>query len=676
YPDRPGQLELGEIRIAVDYPQSVNRSGSSSFGLLGGDLDQLMGFGDSPFGRRWRVTSSRPVQQTGSFDPVDIKPVPMAGRPDNYRGAVGQYKIVTEASPLQTKVGEPVELRIGIAGTGPMDLVLAPPLAKQSDLVADFKVDSGELPGFVSNNIKQFNTTIRPRHTGVSQVPAIQFSYFDPDQEQFCSISSDPIAIEVDPSETLSMDSILGGKSAPRTATESDARQPTPAFELVEADLLRSEPSYQAFSPLAVGGLFVPPVLFLLAAVGANRTRFASLLGRITPARRRFQQELDRVNSIADLDQTLQRFLRRRWKLDQSPRTRSLAVGKLRGMGASDLAIALERFFAECDKEVGSGRTMQDEAMEELKSRAKGLVDQVTGLPSRMSKVRRRAKVSTAGILLMVVFPTVAHGSSAAKVEPHADEVAATALSLSLPQQQALLDEAVLLWRQAQRQADREASKRLYRQAAQKYDQVVQSGVRNRWLYYNLAICQLQAEQVGYAVANFRRALRLEPTNPMIRAGLEQAQRQKAGRSASTPAMLGNQLRSWNLRWHQFVAPRANVVIACGCWLAFWCVLALRACGLRFVWKSTATALALLGCLVGLSYGEPITHFTSANQAVLTEPQVPIRQTDDPKAEVVTRLENAEGSLVRVLDQRDGWLKIQVDEQTAGWVPNQTAARI
>ena len=105
-------------------------------------------------------------------------------RPADYRGAVGKYRIATEASPTNVKAGDPINLLIGIAGTGPMELVQAPPLAELPELTADFKVPNEPLAGFVKGDRKVFSTTIRPRKEGITQIPAIPFSYFDPESRK------------------------------------------------------------------------------------------------------------------------------------------------------------------------------------------------------------------------------------------------------------------------------------------------------------------------------------------------------------------------------------------------------------------------------------------------------------------------------------------------------------
>src|SRR5204863_10159292 len=131
------------------------------------------------------------------------------GRPADYRGAVGQYQIAIDASPTHVKSGDPINLLIGISGTGPMELVQAPPLAELPKLTADFKVPNEPLAGFVKGDRKIFQTTIRPRKPGIARIPSIPFSYFDPATGKFETVRSSPVSIQVDPAEMLALDAVV-----------------------------------------------------------------------------------------------------------------------------------------------------------------------------------------------------------------------------------------------------------------------------------------------------------------------------------------------------------------------------------------------------------------------------------------------------------------------------------
>ncbi|MFO4987118.1 tetratricopeptide repeat protein, partial [Salmonella enterica subsp. enterica serovar 1,4,[5],12:i:-] len=69
-------------------------------------------------------------------------------------------------------------------------------------------------------------------------------------------------------------------------------------------------------------------------------------------------------------------------------------------------------------------------------------------------------------------------------------------------------------------QTDSADAKEAFADAALKYQLLVDSGVRNAGLYFNLGNAYLEGGATGRAIANYERALRLEPTNGAARMNL------------------------------------------------------------------------------------------------------------------------------------------------------------
>ena len=80
WPKRPGQLDVGQVSVVMQYPTGLGRR-TDFFGMPG----QL------------GLTGQRPLVASASVDPIDIKPIPEAGRPDTYTGSVGNYVVAMTA---------------------------------------------------------------------------------------------------------------------------------------------------------------------------------------------------------------------------------------------------------------------------------------------------------------------------------------------------------------------------------------------------------------------------------------------------------------------------------------------------------------------------------------------------------------------------------------------------
>jgi hypothetical protein len=198
---------------------------------------------------------------------LDVRPLelrvhelPAEGRPSNFSGAVGRYSFEVSASPLQLAVGEPITLRYRIQGRGNIDTVRAPaPTWPDGFRAFDIQlVDQNAESG-----LKVFEQVVIPRAASVTELPAVAFSWFDPEAERYETAVRGPFPLEL---AAGASGTILQGMDA-RPAAE---RGP------LGADLVYLKPTPKR--PRAAPALEIPPALhgvpalaLLLAAVYARR---------------------------------------------------------------------------------------------------------------------------------------------------------------------------------------------------------------------------------------------------------------------------------------------------------------------------------------------------------------------------------------------------------------------
>lgn len=130
---------------------------------------------------------------------ITILPLPEAGRPPEFTGAVGRFSCWAEARPAVVEVGESLKLvlHIEVEGEGEGDLVSFEP--PRLEAFADF-----DLHGVIDDQGAERRTItydLAPRSADISQVPPIPFAYFDPGPPaQYRLVSTSPISIVVQPS--------------------------------------------------------------------------------------------------------------------------------------------------------------------------------------------------------------------------------------------------------------------------------------------------------------------------------------------------------------------------------------------------------------------------------------------------------------------------------------------
>jgi hypothetical protein len=288
FPKRAGRLEI---------PQSSVQCAAVSGVARGRDLFDDF-FNDNFFGAR-RGAMKKYVVPSNALS-LDVKELPAEGKPANFAGLVGEYKISASASPLDVSVGDPITLKVTLSGPDYLGHVDLPPLGDQTELATYFKIPDERADGKIVGKTKVFTQTIRAKNENVKEIPPIVLSYFDTKKGRYESVSTAPIPIVVHPTKVVTAVDAEGVSSGPMGSPlegwkegiaynyEGPEVLVSQQYGLVSA--LRSPPWLAAlFAPLAA-------YLALLSVTVARRRREADTEGRASRgAYRRLRRRLEAI---------------------------------------------------------------------------------------------------------------------------------------------------------------------------------------------------------------------------------------------------------------------------------------------------------------------------------------------------------------------------------------------
>lgn len=691
YPTKAGKITGDDIQIVVNYPTALGRS-RDPFDSFFEDTPFGGSFMSSPFSNRLSVTSARPVVAEATVDTTEVLPVPAKGRPLDYRGAVGQYKIVAQASPVNVHAGDPITLNLGIIGTGPMELVQAPPLSELPEL-KQFKVSNQPLAGYVQDDSKVFSTKIRPRQAGITSIPAIPFSFFNPETEQFETVYSDPIAITVEKAESLALDAIVGPKgSHAQDQGETQAAQTVePSFINVDtASVLTSQPARTAWSWWWLS-VVLPPVFWVITLATRYRHWFAACMPALRSPWKRCLNQISTARDQSEIADALLRYMQKRFPAREktgnadSEHQSSATIGAMRSAGFYELAAEAELLIEQLSHSQDSYGTQVD-----LEAQRATAIDLVNRLNSRMQsqskrKISRphaargrkskRARIAQSFALLLGLA-----SMSTAVMANETDTIApgpASQVVLSQEQREILFNDATESYREGLSLAKTDVveAKDLFQRAANKYQMLVNSGISNADLYFNLGNAYLQSDQLGRAIANYERALKLQPDNRQFQANLNAAQ--SMVQTAETPQELTGpdrnlllKLENANSMLIKTVGPQVIIMLLVLSSLTFWGLVIWRTTGHKLsLWKfATLPGLLLMTTLVSMYLHTENT--AQQGNAVIVEQQLQLHAGDGEQFAEVAVLDSAEGRRVQTLAHRGTWTQIQTRGGQIGWVPD------
>ena len=139
------------------------------------------------------VVKSKPVT-------IHVKPLPDAGKPDSFTGAVGSFKIDVSIDKTELKANDALNYKVKVTGSGNIKLlktlntVFPPDFEKYDPKITDTVTNSEN----GASGSRFYNYLIIPRHQGDYIIDPLKFSYFNPATGRYLTLTSKGFHIKVD----------------------------------------------------------------------------------------------------------------------------------------------------------------------------------------------------------------------------------------------------------------------------------------------------------------------------------------------------------------------------------------------------------------------------------------------------------------------------------------------
>jgi len=231
---------------------------------------------------------------------VEVHPLP-EGAPDDFGGAVGQFEMTSWLEPEQARVNEPLTLFVRVSGSGNLATLPDPTQGLETRL-PDWRVYDAQTTTEVAptDAVVQGSKTVErllvPRAPGESELPGLSLAFFDPEQGQYRRTATDPLSVNVGPSDEAVASPPLGpGGKLDVDIIASDIRHIKPAPPALRSDATPPLDSAAYWlmwllPPLAVGGVWAwerrRRRLSSDAAYARSRRALGAARGRLDKARK------------------------------------------------------------------------------------------------------------------------------------------------------------------------------------------------------------------------------------------------------------------------------------------------------------------------------------------------------------------------------------------------------
>ncbi len=230
-------------------------------------------------------------------DPItlNVKPLP-ANAPDNFTGAIGNYVMTANLDNPTVSAGDPVTINVKIEGIGNINTLPDPTWQVpqgwrnfDASSTVNTMVKNGKLAGS-----KDYEYLVIPNSGGTFEIPSFSLTFFDPEAEEYRTITHDPLMVTVN-------GDVLPTQSA--IATES----PSPDLVKTSGSLLPirvSESNLQhQGDPLTAKPVFwlawIVPVLMVVGSIGYERRQRYLMENSIAIRRSRAYKQAQRASKQA-----------------------------------------------------------------------------------------------------------------------------------------------------------------------------------------------------------------------------------------------------------------------------------------------------------------------------------------------------------------------------------------
>jgi len=353
-PARVGQLKLGPATMTLTIPKPNARR--TIFGIV--EMD-------------WQRANLSAEAQ-----PINVLPLPSDNVPESFSGAVGSYAMHVSAGPSNLAVGDPITVKVQISGRGLLDALALPSQPQWRDFTSyppTSTVESGDPQGL--SGAKKFEQVLIPQNHEIKALPPFLFSFFDPQQKQYRTLSGPAVPLTIRPTAS----------AAPPILTNANADQQkgAPAPDDIIHIKPRADAVALASSPLIQQPWFmalqaVPMLAWISLALARRRRESLANNPRLRRQREvahRIQKGLHELHQCAQTQRSedffallfrlLQEQLGERLDLPASSITEAVIDERLRPKGVPEPTLErLRSIFHVCNQ----ARYAPDRSVQELES--------------------------------------------------------------------------------------------------------------------------------------------------------------------------------------------------------------------------------------------------------------------------------------------------------------------
>lgn len=587
------------------------------------------------------------IRKRVSSSPVTVKVSSLpAGAPASFGGGVGKFQMDVKLSKDSLVTHDAASLRLTVTGNGNVSLLEAPKL----NFPPDFELYDTKVSDVKGG--KLFEYPFIPRSHGDFVIDPVEYTYYDVSSRKYVTLTSGPLNISVAKGSGDASQNIVSNVVSP--SAQKNVKNIGSDIRFISTAV----PSLQS-----TGSFFVGSVLFWIILAGlclvataiyyatrkaaAMRADIAGTKNRTATkmAKKRLSQAgvfLKKNLYTAfyeELHKTVLGFVSDKLNLDAAEMSKENIASRLKESGVGEDLI--EKYLSLLDS-CEFARYAPDAGSEAMSADYEKAVEVISSMDGCMGKRHRSASgMMTIAVLVLSLASTYASDAVAAENA----------------QSETLWNAAVSAYSEGR-----------WDEAVESWSAISEMGLESEELYYNLGNAYFKSDNIAYAILNYERALKLNPSFDDARFNLEYANSMIQDKIEAVPEFF---LFSWIKKLSMTFSSDTWSVLAIVIFALSLSMLLLFLLGNSVGKRKTGFVLAIVTFVLSLlSYSMASmqkSQYMKTDAAIVVKAVSPVKSSpgNDGSRDLFVL---HEGTKLTILDEVGNWKNIELSDGRQGWV--------
>lgn len=193
FPTKAGKHTIGEATLKCRVEDIDRFFDFDPFNILDRDITNL--FRE----RKPKILKTKPIE-------IEVLPLPDEGKPDGFKGTVGELSISAWVDKKELEAGQPITLKIKISGEGNIKSITEPMIPQMDDFRVYSSGSSEEVSkkDYKVQGFKIYEEVLIPKAPGSYTIPSVEYPYFNLKTKKYQILKTTPFVITAYPSTSLS----------------------------------------------------------------------------------------------------------------------------------------------------------------------------------------------------------------------------------------------------------------------------------------------------------------------------------------------------------------------------------------------------------------------------------------------------------------------------------------